>query len=42
MENLNIVRSSDPAIAEIMEKELKRQRDNLELIASENIVSRCV
>ena len=42
MENLNIVRSSDPAIAEIMEKELKRQRDNLELIASENIVSPAV
>jgi glycine hydroxymethyltransferase len=33
---------SDPAIADAIEKELGRQRDEIELIASENIVSRAV
>jgi len=32
----------DPEIAEVVEKELGRQRDEIELIASENIVSRAV
>ena len=33
---------SDPEIAEAIELELSRQRDDIELIASENIVSRAV
>jgi glycine hydroxymethyltransferase len=33
---------ADPAIAEILGAELKRQQDGIELIASENIVSRAV
>ncbi len=33
---------SDPEVAEAMELELKRQRQNIELIASENLVSRAV
>ena len=37
--NLNRLKMSDPAMAEAMGKELKRQRRNIELIASENIVS---
>ena len=41
-QNINFIRSIDPAIADLMGKELKRQRDNLELIASENIVSPAV
>ncbi|MBN2618303.1 MAG: serine hydroxymethyltransferase [Spirochaetales bacterium] len=39
MENLKAV---DPELFEAMSKELKRQRGNLELIASENIVSKAV
>jgi len=42
MQNIEFVASVDPVIAEMMGKELKRQRDNLELIASENIVSEAV
>ncbi len=41
-ENLNLIRQSDPEIAEAMEMELTRQRRNIELIASENIVSEAV
>jgi glycine hydroxymethyltransferase len=33
---------SDREIAEVLERELRRQRDQIELIASENIVSRAV
>ena len=33
---------ADPEIAEVIGKELGRQRDEIELIASENIVSRAV
>ncbi|MEP0324181.1 serine hydroxymethyltransferase [Bauldia litoralis] len=33
---------SDPEIADVIGKELKRQQDDIELIASENIVSRAV
>ena len=36
------VADSDPAIAHILGAELKRQQDQIELIASENIVSRAV
>lgn len=36
------LRNSDPAVLEAMGLELKRQRDNIELIASENIVSEAV
>lgn len=36
------VRDSDPEIAEAIQNELGRQRDEIELIASENIVSRAV
>lgn len=41
-QGMDFVRQYDPEIGEIMEKELKRQRNNLELIASENIVSEAV
>ena len=40
--NINFIHSVDPTIADIMAKELSRQRNNLELIASENIVSPAV
>src|SRR5436853_6510100 len=33
---------ADPEIADVINQELKRQRDEIELIASENIVSRAV
>jgi glycine hydroxymethyltransferase len=33
---------TDPAIADVLRLELNRQRDEIELIASENIVSRAV
>ncbi|NVO16447.1 MAG: serine hydroxymethyltransferase [Rhodoplanes sp.] len=36
------VRESDPEIADAIQSELGRQRDEIELIASENIVSRAV
>ncbi|HEX4710389.1 serine hydroxymethyltransferase [Phenylobacterium sp.] len=36
------VAESDPALARILDAELKRQQDQIELIASENIVSRAV
>jgi len=36
------IRASDPELAAALEKELNRQQFNLELIASENIVSRSV
>ncbi|MBQ8507565.1 MAG: serine hydroxymethyltransferase [Clostridia bacterium] len=41
-QNIDFIRNFDPAIADIMAKELGRQRDNLELIASENIVTPAV
>jgi glycine hydroxymethyltransferase len=37
-----MIRASDPELAAVLEKELNRQQFNLELIASENIVSRSV
>jgi len=36
------LRETDPEIADVIAQELKRQRDEIELIASENIVSRAV
>src|SRR3989338_626045 len=36
------LRSTDPEISGAIQHELKRQKNNLELIASENIVSRAV
>lgn len=39
---LEIIRNTDPEIAELVEKELKRQRNTLELIASENFTSKAV
>ncbi|MEK3733148.1 MULTISPECIES: serine hydroxymethyltransferase [Paenibacillus] len=36
------LRKNDPAVLEAMDLELKRQRSNIELIASENIVSEAV
>ena len=41
-QNIDFIHSFDPEIAGIMSKELQRQRSNLELIASENIVSPAV
>ncbi len=37
--SIQMVKQLDPQIAEVMELELARQRNNLELIASENLVS---
>ena len=42
MDTIGFVKSADPQLGEAMEKELFRQRRNLELIASENIVSPAV
>ncbi|HEY1362551.1 MAG TPA: serine hydroxymethyltransferase, partial [Xanthobacteraceae bacterium] len=36
------VAAADPEIAEVLGLELARQRDEIELIASENLVSRAV
>jgi glycine hydroxymethyltransferase len=40
--NLDFLAKNDPAVAEILQKELQRQRDHLELIASENFTSAAV
>ncbi|MFP4009320.1 MAG: serine hydroxymethyltransferase [Spirulinaceae cyanobacterium] len=40
--NLDFLAQTDPQIAEILHKELQRQRDHLELIASENFTSAAV
>ncbi len=42
MYSLNEVKAFDPEIAQAIEDELSRQRQNIELIASENIVSKAV
>ncbi|MBW4468701.1 MAG: serine hydroxymethyltransferase [Pegethrix bostrychoides GSE-TBD4-15B] len=39
---MDFLAKSDPAVAEILQKELQRQRDHLELIASENFTSAAV
>lgn len=36
------VKAADPEVAEAVELELGRQRDHIELIASENLVSKAV
>ena len=38
-ENMHLLCAADPEIGQVIEKELMRQQDHLELIASENIVS---
>ncbi len=40
--DLQTIRQSDPELAATIEKEMLRQQNNLELIASENIVSKAV
>ncbi|MEA5620657.1 serine hydroxymethyltransferase [Cronbergia sp. UHCC 0137] len=40
--NSDLLKSSDPAINELINQELQRQRDHLELIASENFTSAAV
>ena len=42
MDSIGFVKGYDPVVGEAMEKELARQQRNLELIASENIVSPAV
>lgn len=42
MIQFDLIRAVDPQVAEAMELELARQRDHLELIASENFVSEAV
>ncbi len=41
-ETINAVALTDPEVAAVIESELARQRDGLELIASENVVSEAV
>lgn len=40
--DVSLIRKADPAVAKAMEQELTRQRDHLELIASENFTSPAV
>jgi glycine hydroxymethyltransferase len=40
--NIDILAQADPAVAEMIQQELQRQRDHLELIASENFTSAAV
>ena len=42
LDSIGLIEKTDPAVAEAMALELKRQREKLELIASENIVSSAV
>ncbi|MBR4950629.1 MAG: serine hydroxymethyltransferase [Clostridia bacterium] len=42
MQNIEYLRKFDPEVAEAIDGELKRQKRNIELIASENIVSESV
>ena len=42
MSLLDTLSKTDPEIAEQLDRELNRQRNKLELIASENIVSKAV
>ena len=42
MYKTDIVRKTDPEIADAIEQELARQRNKIELIASENFVSEAV
>lgn len=40
--NFDVIRNSDPAVAQAIEEELRRQQSHIELIASENFVSPAV
>jgi glycine hydroxymethyltransferase len=40
--NLDFLNETDPKVAEVLQQELQRQRDHLELIASENFTSAAV
>ena len=42
MYSIDLLKKSDPAVAAAIGAELERQRNNIELIASENIVSEAV
>ena len=42
MNSIEFVAGYDPEVAEAMNHELQRQRENIELIASENIVNPAV
>ncbi len=42
IDSIGFIKNTDPELSEAMEAELKRQRRNIELIASENIVSPAV
>ncbi|MCK5759455.1 MAG: serine hydroxymethyltransferase, partial [Clostridiales bacterium] len=42
MYRLDIIEKIDPEVAASIEAEVNRQRDNIELIASENFVSEAV
>ena len=42
MIDISLIAKTDPELAEALEKELKRQQNNIELIASENFVSEAV
>ena len=42
MDTIGLVEKADPELAAAMDRELTRQRENIELIASENIVSPAV
>jgi len=42
MYNIDVVKAADPEVGFAIERELERQRANIELIASENIVSEAV
>ena len=39
MDTIGLVEKADPELAAAMDRELARQRENIELIASENIVT---
>ena len=39
IDTIGYVKQADPELGEAMDRELGRQRQNIELIASENIVS---
>ena len=41
-DSLSVVKEMDPMIGGMMEQEFRRQNRNIELIASENIVSEAV
>jgi len=42
MIDVSLIEQTDPEIADALKAELKRQQNNIELIASENIVSPAV